>query len=354
MDTVPQKSVLLIADPYLPVPPLHYGGVERIIAMLAEGLQARDWKVSLICHPDSTCPVKIIPVHLRQGDGFSRLRNAAKVARHVVTGDYDIIHSFAHFDMTAAFWPTSRRQIQSFQAPPHPEAFAKRINLLARKNVWFTTCGHHMVKDYQHLAPTRGIHNGVKTADFTFRNDISPNAPFVFLGRIEPIKGTHHAIDIAEASGRELVIAGNRAVNPELDAYFKEKIEPRLSNRVTYVGQVNDAEKNDLLGSAAALLMPIEWNEPFGIVMAESLACGTPVIGTNRGALPEIVRHGITGFCCESVSEMIAAAAQISTASRTQCRRDAETRFSSELIVDQYIGLYQEVLATGRTLSRQN
>ena len=312
--------------------------------MLAEGLQKRGWDVTLICHPDSKCPVHIIPLPLRKTDAISRLRNSAKVMLTAMTGRYDIIHSFAHFDLTAGFWPTFRRQIQSFQAPPHPEAFAKRINLLPRKNVWFTTCGHHMVKNYQHLSPTRGIHNGVITDDFAFKQTVEEDAPFVFLGRIEPIKGTHLAIDIAEAAGRKLVIAGNRSASTELASYFKDEIEPRLSDKVTYVGPVNDQEKSKLLGESAALLMPIQWDEPFGIVMAEALACGTPVIGTNRGALPEIVQHGVTGFCCDSVEEMIDAAGMIAKLSRQDCRLAVETRFSSDMIIDQYVALYEEIL----------
>ena len=344
MEPTRHRSILLVADPYLPVPPVHYGGVERIVGMLAEGLQARGWNVTLFCHPDSKCPVTIVPMPLREPDAISRLRNSAKVMLNAVTHRYDIIHSFAHFDLTAGFWPTSRRQIQSFQAPPHPESFAKRIKLLPRKNVWFTTCGHHMVEGYQHFAPTRGIHNGVITSDFVFQQAVAEDAPFIFLGRIEPIKGTHLAIDIAEAVGRKLVIAGNQSTSTELTNYFKEKIQPRLSDQVTYVGPVNDREKSKLLGAAAALLMPIQWDEPFGIVMAEALACGTPVIGTNRGALPEIVRHGLTGFQCESVEEMIQAARLTTELSREACRLAAETRFSSEMIIDQYVALYEEIL----------
>ena len=345
MDADSHKSVLLIADPYLPVPPVHYGGVERIIGMLAEGLQARDWSVRMICHPGSTCPVEIIPLHLRKGDALSRLRNAAKVAQCVITGGYDIVHSFGHFDLTAGFWPTARRQIQSFQAPPHPESLAKRIKFLQLRNVWFTTCGHHMVKDYRHLAPTVGIHNGVKIGNFTFRESVEADAPLVFLGRIEPIKGTHIAIQIAKATNRRLVIAGNRSASPEIDRYFTDEIESQLSEQITYIGPVDDIQKNQLLGEAAALLMPIEWDEPFGIVMAEALACGTPVIGFARGALPEIVNHGITGACCHSVEEMVEAVQQVADFSRLACRHEAEKRFSAPVIVDQYIELYGRVLA---------
>lgn len=338
------RRILLVADPYVPVPPVYYGGIERIVDFLAEGLLARDWDVTLACHPDSTCEVEQLSLRNGGSHQYHRLSNTLKVAHEILTGNYDLIHSFGHCDLTALFWPTSRLQIQSFQAPPHPGALEKRMKLLSRKNVWLTTCGHHMVKDYQHFAPTRGIHNGVKIKDFNFLESVANDAPFVFLGRIEPIKGTHHAIDIAEACDRRLVIAGNRAASPEMDRYFIEHVEPRLSDHITYVGPVNDKQKDALLGAAAALLMPIEWDEPFGIVMAEALACGTPVIGTARGALPEIVDHGITGACCSNIKEMIEAGNNVLRFSRSECRRAAETRFSSDIIVDEYVKLYQEIL----------
>jgi glycosyltransferase involved in cell wall biosynthesis len=204
-----------------------------------------------------------------------------------------------------------------------------------------------MVKDFNDIAPTHAIHNGVRIEQFDFREQVAPEAPLVFLGRIEPIKGTHTAIQIAKATGRKLIIAGNRSNKPEMDRYFVEQVEPHLSDRILYIGAVNDIQKNELLGSAAAFLMPIDWDEPFGIVMAEALACGTPVIGAARGALPEIVDHGITGACCESVDEMIAAVHQVENFSRHACRQSAETRFAAPIIVDQYISLYESILQPG-------
>jgi glycosyltransferase involved in cell wall biosynthesis len=204
-----------------------------------------------------------------------------------------------------------------------------------------------MVKEFKDIAPTHAIHNGVRIEQFEFREQVAPEAPLVFLGRIEPIKGTHTAIQIAKATGRKLIIAGNRSNKPEMDRYFVEQVEPHLSDRIRYIGAVNDIQKNELLGSAAAFLMPIDWDEPFGIVMAEALACGTPVIGAARGALPEIVDHGITGACCESVDEMIAAVHQVENFSRHACRQSVETRFAAPIIVDQYISLYESILQPG-------
>jgi glycosyltransferase involved in cell wall biosynthesis len=176
---------------------------------------------------------------------------------------------------------------------------------------------------------------------FDFEPAVPDDAPLVFLGRIAPIKGTHHAIAVAEKSGRDLVIAGNVPDDPQEQVYFKKQIEPHIDgDQIQYVGPVDDEEKNKLLGQSAAFLMPIEWEEPFGIVMAEALACGTPVIGTRRGSVPEIVTDGETGFICDSVGEMVRAVARIDTLNREACRQRCEAHFSAEAIVDGYEQLY--------------
>src|SRR5262249_47761422 len=149
----------------------------------------------------------------------------------------------------------------------------------------------------------RAVHNFVDTDFYTFQPAVAADAPLVFLSRVERIKGAHTAIEVARRAGRRLIIAGNRAsAGPEPD-YREHGIAPRLGPGMEYVGQVDEAQKNVLLGQAAAMVVPIEWDEPFGIVFAEALACGTPVISCPRGALPEIVRPGTDGFLVTSVAE---------------------------------------------------
>jgi glycosyltransferase involved in cell wall biosynthesis len=342
-----KNRVLLVADPHLPVPPPLYGGVERIVNFLAEGLIERGWDVTLACNSESTC--KVNQYHLSNSGGWRRLRlvNALKVGFQVLSKRYDLIHSFAHCDQTALMWPLAIPQIQSFQSPPSISYLEKRMRHLPPRNLYFTTCGRHMVPLVASLATTRAIHNGVKLGDFTFREEVACDAPLVFLGRIEPIKGPHLAIQIALATGRRLIIAGNRSEKPEIDAYFKNEIEPALSEQISYVGPVDDIQKNRLLGCAAAFLMPILWDEPFGIVIAEALACGTPVIGFSRGAMPEIVIEGLTGACCLSLEEMIEAVKNVGSYNRKACRDDIEARFSSQKIVTDYIHLYEAVISGG-------
>jgi glycosyltransferase involved in cell wall biosynthesis len=151
---------------------------------------------------------------------------------------------------------------------------------------------------------------------------------------------------VAKKSGRQLVIAGNVPEAAHHRRYFEQKIQPHVDgSAVQYVGAVDDRGKNELLGRSAALLMPLLWDEPFGIVMAEALACGTPVVGLRRGSLPEIVQHEINGFVCDSVEEMVGAVNQLSSIERKQCRRIAEEKFSDRVIVDSYEQLYRQLLS---------
>jgi glycosyltransferase involved in cell wall biosynthesis len=187
----------------------------------------------------------------------------------------------------------------------------------------------------------RTVFNCVDPSTYSAAPAVPDDAPLAFLGRIERIKGTHAAVDIARAAGRRLVIAGNIA-----DAeYFRSAIEPHIDGRsVTYVGEVDDAAKNRVLGGAAALLMPIEWDEPFGIVMAEAFACGTPVIGFARGSVPEVVRDGVTGFVVSSVADAARAVTRLPSIDRRSVRLDCERRFSCEAIVSAYEQLYFEAV----------
>src|SRR5262249_30211189 len=162
----------------------------------------------------------------------------------------------------------------------------------------------------------------------------------VFLSRIERIKGAHTAIAVARRTGRKLIIAGNRADHgAELD-YWMQEIVPLLCSGIEYVGPVDDVQKDALLGQAAALIVPIEWNEPFGIVFAEALACGTPVISCPRGALPEIVRHGTDGFLVDSIAQACDAVERLDKIDRAACRKRVEQLFSVPVITAQYERLY--------------
>jgi glycosyltransferase involved in cell wall biosynthesis len=169
-------------------------------------------------------------------------------------------------------------------------------------------------------------------------------APLVFLGRLERCKGAHTAIDVALATGRDLIVAGNVSSLPEERAYFDQELRPRFDDRqVRYIGPVDDRQKLALLGGAAALLLPIEWEEPFPVVLPEALLCGTPIVALGRGGVPEGIDQGVTGFVCATAAEMADVIPRLPTIDRARCRAEAERRFSDTVIADEYEALYREV-----------
>jgi glycosyltransferase involved in cell wall biosynthesis len=197
-----------------------------------------------------------------------------------------------------------------------------------------------------HMVP-----NGVDLSIYSFVESVGDDAPLVFLGRIEEVKGPHLAIEIAKRTGRRLVIAGNIPVDHQ--GWASANVLSHVDGKqISYVGPLDDAGKNALLGQARAFLMPILWEEPFGIVMAEALACGTPVIGLKRGAVPEVIIEGETGFVCDALEDMVNAVGMVDRLSRTKCRTDAESRFSAEQIVLAYEAIYRE--AASRKLVMQS
>jgi glycosyltransferase involved in cell wall biosynthesis len=331
--------IAITADPMLPVPPRLYGGIERIIDLLVRGLLERGHDVTLFAHADSEVPCRHVPYGGTDAQSVvDTLRNTLTVSR-LAMGQPDVIHSFGRLAYLTPLLPLRTPKIMSYQRGPTPSRIRTAMTLAREGSLAFTGCSDHITEEIRPHAPAYTVYNGVPIGTYTFRNTVANDAPLVFLGRIAPIKGTHTAVDVARRSGRRLVIAGN--VPDEQQAFFREQIEPHLDGeQIRYVGPVDDEEKNNLLGRAAALLMPIEWAEPFGIVMAEAMACGTPVIGTRRGAVPEVVTDGETGFVCDDVDEMVEAVGRVGALSRETCRRRCKKRFSAQAIVDGYKQLY--------------
>ncbi|WP_225871039.1 glycosyltransferase family 4 protein [Pedobacter frigiditerrae] len=335
----PKLRIAVIADPFIPVPPLNYGGIERIIDFLVTGLTEKGHELVLLAHPES----KVICKHLSYGDQnsiFKHLKNIVKV-NQLKAYQPDIIHSFGRLAYLLPFLQSSTPKIMSYQREPTISQIKKAMKLVKKNTLTFTGCSAYISKQIGPYAPSFPIFNGVDLKLYDFQNEVAPDAPLIFLGRIEPIKGTHIAIEVAKKTNRKLIIAGN--IPYEYQSYFDNIIQPSLNDQITYVGAVNDLQKNELLGKAAAFLMPIEWNEPFGIVMAEAMACGTPVIGFNRGSVPEVINEKI-GFICSNLNDMISAISQLKNINRAQVREHCELNFGSDVIVNKYIDLYKSLI----------
>jgi len=336
--------IALTVDPEIPTPPVHYGGIERIVDMLARGLAARGHEVTLFANPASTCLVKVVGwPGASSVSARDSLRNMATLARHCAAGGVDIVHSFSRIAYLAPLLPLPILKLMSYQRAisPRTTALAHR---LARGSLEFSAISRCMIDHAPLAGRWRLVPNGVPLDAFIFQPRVADDAPLLFLGRIEEIKGPHLAIAAARRAGMRLVIAGN--VPDAHRGWFDTHVRPHVDgDRVTYVGPVDDAQKNTLLGQARAFLMPILWDEPFGIVMAEAMACGTPVIGLARGAVPEVVAHGVTGFVVDTLDDMVASIARAPLIDRAACRARVEALYSDHAVVEGYLAVYAAMLA---------
>jgi len=254
---------------------------------------------------------------------------------------FDVVHTFGRMSNIALLMFSKIPKIVSYQLPPTIPQVKKAVKFARQHSIQFTGCSNYISNQIRPFGNVNTIYNGIIINDYHFQREVDLNAPLIFLGRIQFEKGTHIAIEVAKRTNRDLIIAGNIPNEEIHQSYFKEYIEPFIDGqRIKYVGAVNDQEKNKLLGKSSALLMPVNWDEPFGIVMVEALACGTPVLGFKRGALPEVVEDDINGFLCTNTEEMIDAVNKIPQISRAKCRYIAQQKFDSNIISKQYENLY--------------
>jgi glycosyltransferase involved in cell wall biosynthesis len=339
--------ILLTADPEIPVPPRLYGGIERIVDGLIQELRGRGHEIGLLANPESECTVDYFVgwrgrTSNKTGD---TIRNTSTLLRAVREFRPKLIHSFARLMYLLPVLPSKISKLMSYQRSTGGRQI-RFASKLGGRSVEFTGCSEYIAG----LGRPWGSHwtaipNFVDTDFFRFQASVADDAPLVFLSRIERIKGAHTAIALARQTGRRLILAGNRVMHEEGETYWKSEIEPFVNkDGIEYVGPVNDEQKNDLLGSAAAMIVPIEWDEPFGIVFLEALACGTPVISCPRGALPEIVNDGQHGFLARTFEEGLDAIGKLGEIKRSDCRSRVEERFSRKVVVSQYEALYSRLL----------
>lgn len=337
--------IALTADPELPVPPKHYGGIERIIDLLARELVRRGHEVTLFAHRASASAGRLIPYPGQSSaSALDTVRNAATIARHVGGGGIDIVHSFSRLAFLLPLLPLRIPKLMTYQRAITPRS-VRLGHLMSRGSLQFAAISKHMMKPVAGVGTWHVVPNCASLENYEFQPKVESDAPLMFLGRIEEIKGAHVAIEVARRSGLRLCIAGNVPAGEE--HYFDSRIKPFIDgDAVVYVGPVDDAEKNRLLGKARALLMPVLWEEPFGIVMVEAMACGTPVVGFDRGAVPEVVEDGVSGFVRDDVDGLVEGVARLGEIDRRHCRDRVERQFSETMLADRYLAAYRDVMTS--------
>ncbi len=346
MPNLKKLRIAIIADVMESIPPKYYGGIERLVYLLLKYLIKRGHEVTLFASDDSVVPCQLIPFgHRRSQSVLIELRNLFTLYYQLLRlrKDFDVVHCYGRTLYLLPLLPLNLVKVQSYECPINP----KKVNIanrLAKNTLTFVACSNSCAQGGFGIGQWVTIYEGVDLEDYSYNP--SPQGRYLlFLGRLYRIKGVHTAIDVACATNKQLKLAGTIAPSGPEFAYFKQEIEPRIDGKqIQYVGPVDDCQKNELLGNASALLFPIEWEEPFGRVMIEAMACGTPVIAFRRGAVPEVLTDEINGFICNSKEEMISAVGRIHEIDRQQCRRTVETRFSGERVALDCEKLYMQLL----------
>lgn len=345
--------IALIAPPFLSVPPKKYGGTELFLAHLAEGLTKFGIDVVVYANGESKVQAELRwlypkddwPIH-------NELQSTLKDIDHVSWAVSDCLHEadIVHLNSAPALAFTrlhGPRWVYTLHHPTTP--------LLSRFYAGFPDVEFVAISDDQrHAEPfkrIRTIHHGI---DFRAYRLTAKKAEYLaFLGRIAPIKGVHNAIEIAHRAGIPLKIAGE--VQPIYREYFESRIRPRLDGRfIEYVGDANLSTKNELLGNSMAMLFPIEWNEPFGLVMVEAMATGTPVIAFPGGSVSEVVRDGVSGFICSGVDDAVARLREVRKFKPAAVRAYAQRLFSMERMTEDYLALYREVCEEVPSIGRSH
>jgi glycosyltransferase involved in cell wall biosynthesis len=334
-----------IAPLHEAVPPKLYGGTERVVSWLTEELVGLGHDVTLFASGDSVTSAKLEPMWPRalRLDGAVREPNALHMTmlEHVYrrSGDFDLLH--CHLD----YFPFS---LFSRGKTPFLTTLHGRLDLPEHQPT-FTTFSEIPVvsisdaqrRPIPQAGWVRTVHHGLPETLLTPK-PVEPRY-LAFLGRISPEKGLDVAIKIASRSGLPLKIAA-KIDNADRD-YFEAEIKHLLaSGDVEYIGEINDRDKPDFLSGALALLVPIDWPEPFGLVMIEAMACGTPVIAFNRGSVPEIIEDGVTGFIVEDETSAVAAVRRIGQLSRPLIRKNFEERFTARRMAQDYLDVYRGVI----------
>ncbi len=337
-------KILIVMDPGILIPVKGYGGHERLVEMFAREYHKMGHEVHLLITTGSTVPGCV--AHPFGREGFPPSKQDALMAIPAAwkflyshRNQYDLVHNFGRLAYLLPILNNSIKKIMTYGREISNRNI-NWINRLPNKNIVFTGCSQNLVDRGAVAGKWATIYNAVNFNAYQLQDNLPDDAPFIFLGRIEKVKGCHTAIAVAKATGHKLIIAGTVSKLPHDAAYFRDEVEPFIDGeQIQYIGPVNDAQKNDLLGRGRALLFPIEWEEPFGIVMVEAMACGTPVIAFKRGSVDEVIDEGVTGYKVNNVEEMCSAVNKINNINRPACRKVAMKRFDVTEIATQYLAL---------------
>ncbi len=341
------------------VPPPRYGGVELVVANLIEELHKRNHQLTLFATADSISPQRLISVVDRPMRGRSQrdiwkieFLQAAKVLE--MSDEFDIIHCHFGPDVFPYSWITELTDTP-FVFTLHGRLDLPELKELYQKSEKVRRCYHISISNNQREPLPEAnyigtVYNGIELKRYPF--SAGKEDFLIFLGRASPEKGIVEAIEVAKKADERLVILAK--IDPVDKGYFETRVRPLIGGKIEFIGEVEFKEKVSYLKKAKALLFPIQWREPFGLVMIEALACGTPVIAPRRASVPEILVDGVTGFIVSPdnmIEEMVEALKRIKEIDPERCRKHVEENFTAEKMAEEYLNIYRKVLQIHKGLN---
>ena len=338
------------------VPPVTYGGTELVVSQLTDELVRRGHEVTLFASGDSqtlACLEAVCPRAIRLDPEIKdyTVYEMLEISQvYETAAEFDLIHSHIGLAALAIAPRVKTPTIHTLHGNFTPEN--SQLFQLHHQQPYISISNAQRQLNLNYL---RTVYNGIDVEKYSFFAQPQQPPYLAFLGRLSPEKGPHHAIAVAKQIGLPLKIAGK--IDAGDRSFFEREIAPQIDGKqIEYIGEVDRAQKIELLGNASVTLFPITWDEPFGLVMVESMATGTPVIGLNRGSVPEVIARGKSGFICNTIEEMVAAVPQALELNRPTCREHVEKHFGIAQMVDGYEAAYRELLANriaqnGRVLS---
>lgn len=335
----------IIAPVDMRVPPVAYGGTELVVSLLTEELVRRGHQLTLFASGDSVTKAELQSIcsNFVRGSGRNKeILNMLNVVNCLEQADrFDIVHNHTLFEGMTTAGLVKTPMLTTL----HGNLTGDWLLLFERYAGWYNTISHSCKAELPVKERFAGvIHNAIDVRSYPF-NGVKRDSYLLFLSRISLEKGSHLAIEVAKRAGRKLILAGN--VDTVDEEYFKSMVLPHVDgDQIQYVGEADYTLKRELMASASCLLATITWPEPFGLFIVEAMACGTPVLAFNRGAVPETVRHGETGFVVETVEEMVQALDQLPQIDPRRCREHVERHFDVPRMADDYLAAYEHILSS--------
>jgi glycosyltransferase involved in cell wall biosynthesis len=339
--------ILQIAPPWESVPPQAYGGTEAVVSLLTEELVARGHDVTLVASGDSKTAARLvstIPSSLRVGDyKFKQFQEAMHIARALrMAREFDIVHNHAGEITLAMSLPIDLPMLTTM----HCEITPDTALIWQEQRGYYNTVSRAQAAK---LPPEIGgvylghVHNAIDVDSFPFAPERGDY--LLFLSRMSPEKGPDVAIEVARRLGKPLIMAGK--IDPTFDrSYFEEVIAPLIDgDHIRFIGEADGPTKRRLYAGAECLLLPICWDEPFGLVMPEAMACGKPVVAFARGAAPELILHGETGFLAQEIDEFVDCVRRVGEIDPARCRSHVRANFTPQHLADGYLKLYAQMLS---------